>query len=71
MAGDTTQPQGYLGCWQETTPKAVQGFGQWLDYQSVDGCRSICSAKGFSLAGLNNGKRESEISYGVYQGLTE
>lgn len=55
----TAQPQGYLGCWQETNPKAVQGFGQWLDTQSVDGCRSICTAKGFALAGLSNGKRSS------------
>lgn len=53
-----TQPQGYLGCWQETTPKAVQGFGQWLDGQSVDSCRTVCSTKGFTLSGLSNGRRK-------------
>jgi len=56
----TAQPAGYLGCWQETDPKAVQGFGQWLDGQSVDSCRAVCSAKGFALTGLSNGKRMSD-----------
>lgn len=58
VGADTPKAAGYLGCWQETTPKAVQGFGQWLDSQSVDSCRLICSAKNFLLSGLSNGKRE-------------
>jgi len=62
VGDNTTQTQGYLGCWQETTPKAVQGFGQWLDGQSVDSCRAICSAKNFALSGLSNGKRKSLVT---------
>jgi hypothetical protein len=38
--------------------KALQGFGVWSDFQSVDTCRAICSAKGFVMSGLNNAKRE-------------
>jgi hypothetical protein len=66
VGDNTTQAQGYLGCWQETTPKAVQGFGQWLDGQSVDSCRAICSAKNFALSGLSNGKRKSRLLSGVW-----
>lgn len=66
VADNTTQLQGYLGCWQETNPKAVQGFGQWLDTQSVDSCRTVCSTKGYALSGLSNGKRKSYFIRYVY-----
>jgi hypothetical protein len=60
VGADTPSLPLYHGCFNTTSnPKALVGFSSWLGSAlSVSGCRAVCSAKGYLLAGMENAECE-------------